>query len=304
MLLRSFIVLTSFLITASLTSALTPEGKYKLVLIAGKPSHAPGLHEFRAGTILLAECLKSIPNLVVELGENDWVKDESVFDDADAIVIYADGGKHHPAVQENHLIKLRKLIAKGIGFGCMHYAIDVEPDSGGKEFLEWIGGYYETNYSCNPIWNANYTKLPETSVTNGVNPFMTNDEWYFSIRFRPEFSDGTNLIEKSGAFFTPVLSAIPSDATREGPYVSPQGPFKHIQDRKGQAETTMWTLQRADGGRGFGFTGGHFHKNWGNDDLRKVVLNSLVWLTKMEVPVNGVESKVSEEQLSQNLDKK
>ena len=32
----------------------------------------------------------------------------------------------------------------------------------------------------------------------------------------------------------------------------------------------MWAVERADGGRGFGFTGGHFHDNWGNDDYRKV----------------------------------
>jgi hypothetical protein len=59
-----------------------------------------------------------------------------------------------------------------------------------------------------------------------------------------------------------------------------------------------------DGGRGFGFTGGHKHKNWGDDNYRKVMLNALVWLAKAEVPANGVESTVSEEDLKQNLDPK
>ena len=31
----------------------------------------------------------------------------------------------------------------------------------------------------------------------------------------------------------------------------------------------MWTIERPDGGRGFGLTGGHTHANWANDDFRR-----------------------------------
>ena len=104
--------------------------------------------------------------------------------------------------------------------------------------------------------------------------------------------------------FTPILVAAPSDATRDGPYVAPKGPYPLIQSEKGAPETTMWAVERPDGGRGFGFTGGHFHKNWGNDEVRKVVLNALVWVTKLDVPAGGVESSVTGKQLQQNLDPK
>ena len=57
-------------------------------------------------------------------------------------------------------------------------------------------------------------------------------------------------------------------------------------------------------GRGFGFTGGHFHDNWGNDDFRKAVLNAFVWLTKTEVPSTGIESSVTAAELDLNLDPK
>ena len=66
----------------------------------------------------------------------------------------------------------------------------------------------------------------------------------------------------------------------------------------------MWCVERANGGRGYGFTGGHFHDNWGNDDFRKVVLNAMVWLAKCDVPQEGVASTVTQEQLDQNLDPK
>jgi len=46
------------------------------------------------------------------------------------------------------------------------------------------------------------------------------------------------------------------------------------------------------------------HVNWGDDNFRKVVLNALVWIAKAELPADGVESKITEEDLKQNLDPK
>ncbi|MEZ6120456.1 MAG: hypothetical protein R3C28_28315 [Pirellulaceae bacterium] len=57
---------------------------------------------------------------------------------------------------------------------------------------------------------------------------------------------------------------------------------------KGLPQHVAWVVEREDGGRGFGFTGGHVHWNWGDPNFRKVVLNALVWISKSEVPANGV----------------
>lgn len=104
--------------------------------------------------------------------------------------------------------------------------------------------------------------------------------------------------------FTPILVAQPSDQVRGGPYVYPKGPYPHIQAASGRAEAMMWAVERPDGGRGFGFTGGHFHDNWGNNDFRKTVLNALVWLAKVEVPAEGIASSVTPADLDANLDPK
>ena len=175
----------------------------------------------------------------------------------------------------------------------MHYGVEIPSTNGGPEFLEWIGGYYEHQYSVNPMWSPDYQKFPDHPVANGVKPFSNRDEWYFNMRW----SDNNQKV-------TPILVAKPSDAVRNGPYVYPKGPYKHIQDASGRDETLMWTYERKDGGRGFGFTGGHTHANWGNDNQRKVVLNALLWIAKADVPPNGVESTVTPEQLKANLDPK
>ena len=72
----------------------------------------------------------------------------------------------------------------------------------------------------------------------------------------------------------------------------------------GEPEHMMWAYDRTDGGRGFGITGAHYHKNWGDDNFRKVVLNAILWIAKAEVPSNGVECTVTPEDLMQNLDEK
>ncbi|MEW6303143.1 MAG: ThuA domain-containing protein [Verrucomicrobiota bacterium] len=276
--------------TLSLQAADKPR---KLVMIAGKQSHPPLMHEFRAGTLLLEKCLQGVPGLVVEVHTNGWVSSPSAFDGADAVFIYADGGGKHPAVIEDHLEILRGLVKKGVGFGCAHYGVEVQKDKGGPEFTEWIGGYYENSFSVNPIWTPDYQKFPNHPITRGVKAFSVKDEWYFNMRFREGMQGVTG-----------ILVAKPSDATRDGPYVYPKGPYPHIQAMKGRDEVMMWAVQRPDGGRGFGFTGGHFHVNWGDDNFRKVMLNALLWLAKVEVPKNGVASRVADDELFVNLDTK
>lgn len=275
----------------------------KLVLIAGKPSHPPLMHEFRAGCLLLEKCLQNVEGLSVEVHDNGWVSDESTFDDADAVVIYADGGGKHPALQGENLETLRKLVARGVGFGCMHYGVEVPPGEANEEFKAWIGGHYEHMYSCNPIWEPNFDSLPDHPTTRGVENFSTKDEWYFNMRFVGGI-EGNQPYKEKGMDFKPILVAKPSDDVRNGPYVYPKGPYDHIIADSGREEAMLWVVERPDGGRGFGFTGGHFHMNWGNDSFRKIILNTLNWVSKNDVPANGVRSEVTEWDLAQNLDPK
>jgi hypothetical protein len=157
----------------------------------------------------------------------------------------------------------------------------------------WIGGYYEHLYSVNPFWVPNFKSHPQHPVTRGVGSFALLDEWYFNMRWRPDMKGITH-----------ILVDTPSDKVRKGPYVHPAGPYDHIVADSGRKETMMWTYERSDGGRGFGFTGGHKHVNWANDNYRKVVLNAILWLAKVDVPSHGVESALRPEELAENLDPK
>ena len=264
-----------------------------LVLIAGTPSHGPGDHEFNAGVRLLDKCLAGFPGLKTTVCLSGYPKDDSVLDTADGILCYADGGGGHPLIREKRLARIGALMDKGVGLMCGHYGVEVPKDLGGPEFTKWIGGYYESQYSVNPFWTPRFETFPDHPICRGVKPFAVRDEWYFNMRFRPDMQG-----------VTPILSAVPADSVREGPYVSPRGPYKHIQEAKGRSEAMMWATERPDGGRGVGFTGGHVHRNWGDDGYRTVVLNALVWLVKLDVPAGGVPSTVTADDLQANLDPK
>ncbi len=290
-------------LSGSLVTAAEPPKH--LVIVAGKQSHPPRMHEFNAGSQLLAKCLKDSPLVTVEVVKNGWPEDESIFDKADGIVFYMDGGGGHELVKENgRRMKLaEEWTKKGVGIGCMHYGVEVVKDQAGAQFQRWIGGYYESMFSCNPIWEPHFTVFPEHPLTRGVKPFQVKDEWYFNMRFVGDIPG--NVASTQGDLkFQPILVAEASDAVRNGPYVYPSGPYPHIQANKGRAEAMMWAVERPNGGRGFGFTGGHFHDNWGNPEFRKTVLNALVWLTQAEVPLTGIESKVDPADLELNLDPK
>jgi hypothetical protein len=305
--MKKLFLATTLLFAATMWSAaVTPDGKHKLVLIAGKPSHPPRMHEFNAGVQLLASCLKDVPGLEVKYVLNGWPQDESIFDGADAIVFYMDGGAKHEVVQDGgkRLAKVDDWVKKGMSIGCLHYGVTVDPpENGGAQFKRWIGGHYEEKFSCNPLWVPEFLPFPTHPITRGVKPFAVKDEWYFNIRFADGFS-ADSPAEQGGVKFTPLLVAKPSDAVRSGPYVYPAGPYPHIQAASGRSEAMMWCVERPDSGRGLGFTGAHFHDNWSNDDFRKIVLNGLVWLAKLDVPADGISSSLAKDQIEQNLDPK
>jgi len=293
------------LILYFLSSMVSAKVTKTLVLVAGKPSHPPRMHEFNAGVQLLAKCLEGQDDLDVRVSLNGWPQDESIFRGADAVVFYMDGGGRHEVVQENgrRLEIIDQWAKSGVGLGFMHFGVEVVPDQAGTEFLRWIGGHYEHMHSCNPIWSPQFSKLPDHPITRGVKPFSIKDEWYFNMRFVNDIA-GNERIEQDTLTFTPILVGVPNDAIRGGPYVYPKGPYPHIQANKGRAEAMMWAVERKDGGLGFGFTGGHFHDNWGNDNFRKTVLNAFLWLSGVEVPKRGVESSITKEDLESNLDPK
>jgi len=270
-----FVLLLAFCL-CSLVSFAADKTK-KIVLIAGPiTGHPKEAHEYEKNVILLKQLLDTSPDLQgkvrVEAHFHGWPKDSSTLDDADTIFLTSDGTdrdeKNHPLYLGDHLQVIERQIKRGCGLVLFHWST-FNPVRFHDRITEWVGGYfdYETGtapnhwYSAIQTWKAESTlATPDHSILRGVKPFTTQEEYYYRLRFRD-----------NDARFTPILFTRPPKETNDF--------------------AVGWAVERADGGRGFGFTGGHFYANWWNADFRKLILNAIVWTAKLDVPLNGVRSQ-------------
>jgi type 1 glutamine amidotransferase len=250
--------------------------KTKIVFIAGPDSHGFDQHAHSAGLKLLEKCIKAAYPQVETVLFKGWPTEAGALDGASAIILFSDGGGGNPMLK--HIDRLDELMEKGVGFACIHYAVEVPKGKAGDLLKQWIGGYFETFWSVNPHWTAEFKEFPKHPVANGLKPFKLRDEWYYHLRFVDDMKG-----------VTPILSAVPPEKTREGRDGQRSG-NEHVRARKGMAEHVAWVVERADGGRGFGTTGGHFHWNWGCDGFRTCVLNGVAWIAKLDIPSGGVPS--------------
>ena len=269
-----------------------PATQKKIALIAGVRSHGYGSHEHFAGCMILANAIRTAkPDYVVDVFRNGWPKDAAALAGVDCIVMYADGGGRHPVVP--HLKAVDELAKKGVGIVCIHYGVEVEKGEVGNRFLDWIGGYFEANWSVNPHWTATFAKFPDHPISRGVKPFTINDEWYYHMRFREDLKG-----------VTPILSALPPKESLSRPDGAHSGnPYVRAAIAAGEIQHMAWASENPNGGRGFGFTGGHYHWNWADDNFRKVMLNAIVWTAHGNVPQDGVGSKpITLDALKENQD--
>ncbi len=246
-------------------------------------SPAPGHHPNWVSCELLKHCLENSPSVKGIKCEvyDAWPENPAVLDDAAAIVIYSEGineqmqkeGKPHPVFNSPKRLQfLAKLMKKGVGMVCIHYTLYATRRLEAPKLLKWIGAYCDFQGYGSTHWVTRKPQLltPVTSyhpVSRGWAKFtLDENELYHNLCFAEENCP------------VPILrTTFPDKKTKEMK--------EHI---------VAWALERKDGGRGFGFGGGHFYNMWINGDCRKMILNAILWTAKIQVPNNGVQSSVPE----------
>ncbi len=265
-----------------------PDKVTKIVFIGDAGTHGPrGNHEFVAGFIMMARALHdAYPNVhAVVRSSKNWPKDLS---HADAVIV---GLNHGERAGRSRAIAT--AIKSGAGFMAVHFGVEVRIGIAGKHYLEWMGGYFETEWSVNPWWIPKFESYADHPTSRGLEPFSIRDEWYYHMRFVKDMKG-----------ITPILTAVPPLKTvREQKSARGGNPdvYKAVSD--GKTQHMAWAYDRPDGGRGFGFTGMHLHKNHSNGSFRTCLLNGAAWVAGLEVPKDGVPSKTpSEEDLKKLIE--
>lgn len=248
-----------------------------ILIVVGPSTHAPGTHEVGAGGRLMKhslEHLTNVPGVRAEVVQG-WPQDEARLEAATNVVFIGD---HFPPQKfpgtKEILGRLDRMMRRGCGIACIHYATglraeDVAAD-GEHPLLHWMGGYFGTRTPHHPGVARVYPAAtitpaaPGHPVCRGWREFTVHDEPYINNYFGPH---GNRPAPNVTVFATSLLP--------------PEAP---------KPEIVAWGIDRADGGRGFGIVLPHFYRNWRVEDLRRFILNGIVWSAGLEVPAGGVQS--------------
>lgn len=243
-----------------------------VAIVVGPANHPPGTHEVAAGGRLMAWCLNHMENVPGFESQvfYEW-SDDAFLQNASSIVFIGD---QFPAERlgsaDAAMDDLSGIVVRGGGIVCVHYATGLAADdvmeSGDHPLLHWTGGYFAAR--CNhhqskaAIFEATITPAAPAShpIRRGWDTFQVKDEPYTRIWFGKDgLADGAVAL-----------------ATAEYPPKDPK------------TEIVAWAIDRPDGGRGAGITMPHFYRNWEREELRRFILNSIVWSAGAEVPEDGV----------------
>lgn len=251
----------------------------RVLIVVGPSKHPPGTHEVAAGGRVMEYALEhaaNVPGIEADV-VYEW-PDKALRDAASTIVFIGDTfpANRFPNARRN-LADLEEMMNRGAGIVSVHYATgllgqDVAPD-GDHPLLRWMGGYF-ANRSC--PHHESIAKVFESAtiepaapghpVSRGWKPFTVHDEPYIRNYFGKDHNRPAPHVT---VFATSMLP--------------PEAP---------ERQAVAWGVERRDGGRGFGIVMPHFYKNWSQPDLRKLILNAIVWSAKLAVPENGVESSL------------
>ena len=224
------------------------------------------------------ENMANVPGVKADVSEG-WPADDSTLAAASTLVFIGD---NFPPVRLPDsaaiLAKMDTMMKRGCGIVCVHYATglraeDVAAD-GEHPLLHWLGGYFAMkcahHQSIAKIYPAATITpaAPQHPIARGWREFTLHDEPYINNYFGP-----------NGNQPAPNVTILASSM------LPPEAP---------QRESVSWCVQREDGGRGFGIVMPHFFRNWQNEDLRRFILNGIVWTAKLEVPTAGVKTTLPE----------
>jgi type 1 glutamine amidotransferase len=249
----------------------------RILIVIGPSNHPPGTHEVAAGGRLLAQYLENLSNVAgVRADVVEGWPDEGLRETASSVVFIGDFFPPNRLPEaERNLAQLDAMMRRGCGMVCVHYATGLHGDhvkaDGDHPLLRWIGGYF-ANRSC-PHHQSVARVFEEATITpsapahpiwRGCGQFTLHDEPYIANYFGPENNHPAPNV-------TILATAM----------LPPEDP---------KPEPVAWCVDRADGGRGAGIVMPHFYRNWLIEDLRKLVLNTIVWSARVDVPSAGAAS--------------
>lgn len=246
----------------------SPKKKRLLLIGQGPDGHPPGTHEFLPGVRILDYCLKQFSGLeaVVVAADEPWSEGPALLDAADGLLLFVSEGAKWLSNDSDRLAAMQRFARNGGAMVVLHWGMGTVEAKNIANFIKLFGG-------CHGGPDRKHDTLEVTAripalnhpVTRGISDFVVHDEFYYRLKF----------VQPTSSIF-PLVQA----------------------DIEGKQETIAWAWERDSGGRSFGFSGLHFHRNWRLESYRQLVIQAVLWALRLQVPEGGVELDVPEQLLS------
>ncbi len=235
----------------------------KVLFIGKEPDHPWGSHMYLHASKLLAECVQRSGNVDTFVADR-WPKDKSQLTGVDTIVIYT-----NPAAElmldGPHRAAFLKLMEDGVGLVTIHWASTVRKENFerlGPTWMKILGGTWISNVGLSTGPSTLVQLKPDHPISRGWKSTPFRDEFYLNPKLGPDA--------------IPLLQVT----------------------TKGQKVVVGWAYQRSGGGRSFATTLGHFYDNFQRDDFRKILVNSILWTARRDVPEGGAPIEVDPQVLA------
>lgn len=241
------------------TSANAAEPK-RVLVIGHLRDHPYETHEYLVDAEILAKCLRQTPGVDAQVS-NGWPEDPERLAGIDAIVLHvASGGDF--LLGGRHRASAEALLDSGVGLTAIHWGTGAEADEPGHHYQRRLGGRFATKFSKLehvelPLAQPN----PEHPISRGWRSFPLHDEYYLDLNFEPQ---------------AVAIAEV---------------------ERDGKRHPVAWAFERPGGGRSFGCVLGHYHRNFGREEFRRLLVNGILWTAQVEAPEGGAPVAIEEADL-------
>jgi len=226
------------------------------VLLIGSPpdSHPKSTHEYLAGVRLLQKLLgqqKGIEPIVVQ-ADSAWPDGPQLLDRGDGAVVFLTEGARWLSADPARRAAFERLAERKGGLCCLHWGMGTKPPEPIPVFVNLFGACHGGPQRKYKFLTTRLSFDADNPVAKGLESLECEEEYYYRLH-------------QAQTGFQPLAYA----------------------EIDGQQELVGWTWSRPEGGRSFGFSGLHFHKNWEHESVRRMVLQGIVWTLNRPIPDEG-----------------
>lgn len=224
----------------------------RVLLIGQRPdSHSYGTHEYMAAAALMHTMLSRVDGVqpVVVAADGKWEGGPDLLDSADGVFLFGSEGAKWISADAERLAGFRRLAGRSGGLVCWHWGMGTRAAGPTAAFVDLFGGCHGGPDRKHKVMQVRAQVAKSAHpITLGVEPFDVKEEFYYALKFG-----------KDSKRVTPLITIQQDAAT-------------HV---------VGWAWQRPDGGRSFGFSGGHFHERWRMEQYRRLAVQGVLWSLKV-----------------------